>query len=104
MNNRVEQFPGVIAKGCKADNAVTICYGRSINGSGKCAFGGSKEWPCLKVEVGFQEHQADKMLCVGKQIERLLRAEGLIEPCPNAEAMCRPFNNVAGSFGGWWGV
>ncbi len=107
MNNLTEQFPGTIAKGYRTDNAITICYGRHFNGSGD-------QWPCLTVEVGFQEHETDKMLRIGKQTEALLRREGVIqvdplqpcrEPCDGprcqepCDGSCDRFNNWDGSLG-----
>ena len=78
MSAEEQEFSGYIAKGHLSSNAISFRYGVSINGSGPEAFNGSKTWPCLRVEVPFQEGEEEKMVAVGKLIEAMLRSFGLI--------------------------
>jgi len=83
------EFAGFIGKHFRVNNAITIEYGVSRNGSGPQAFGGSKTWPRLTIEVPFEEGQEEKMAAVGKLFETLLRELKIIdEPIPK-------FDNIA---------
>jgi len=59
-------------------NGVRMELGHSINGSGPHAFGGAEEWPCLRIEIGFEVGQEKRMALVAGWITQLLRAEGVI--------------------------
>jgi len=45
---------GVLANNHRSGNAAQMRLGMSVNGSGKKAFGGAKQWPNLTLEIGFQ--------------------------------------------------
>jgi hypothetical protein len=49
--------PGKVGRDFETDNAITIEAKHHYNGSGPNAFGGAKQWPHVKLDVGFQEGQ-----------------------------------------------
>lgn len=72
------QFGAKIGNDYWSTNGVEIELGHSINGSGEKAFGGAKKWPCLRIQIGFEVGQEEKMELVAGWITQLLRAEGII--------------------------
>ena len=98
MSAEEQEFSGYTGKGCLVDNAITFRYGVSRNGS--------TTWPCLRIEVPFQEGEEEKMIAVGKLIEAMLRNFGIITDKRGRESKRLPdlkrYANVVGHGLGHW--
>lgn len=61
---KIERFrlvaPALMAKGYTSETGIEIYAKSHFNGGGPTAFGGSREWPHLQVDVSFEEGQEAK--------------------------------------------
>lgn len=71
---------GKIGINWKSGNAHTIEIGKSYNGSGDDAFGGAKEWPTVRAEIGFQVDEERRALAFAGKLTKLIKDEFASRP------------------------
>jgi hypothetical protein len=79
MSERHERvYSGLIGRNCKFSNVITITHTHCINGGDETAFGGSRTWPCLQIQVEVQEGESEVLKEIDREFVALLHKHHLI--------------------------